>query len=203
MSEILLQTLVEKFGEYQKQLEGLQKSVEQIPDNSPILEQINHRMDQIEAKVEGIPGRISIPEQKLETLEFELMRNTDQLRQPLKQEVLHHHHLSKPVWACLAMGSIVMVMTAFLTLAWAQARQHRDADIKYRYTKLFAGPGALEYLNYVDSLYLSNPDQMRKKVTQEEDRRQEEFEKQQRLKEKKEEVKELEKETGDGKRGGR
>ena len=65
-----------------------------------------------------------------------------------------------------------MTLIVLLNLAWDQASQHMDADVKYRRMKLFG--------------------QMQKDVIQEEDRRQAELERLEKLEDNRGEVKELE-----------
>jgi hypothetical protein len=193
MSEILLETLVDKVDGYQKQAREILEKIQALPDYSSTLAQVNQRIDSIEGEIKSIPERISIPEKDLLELQKELRSHWIQLQLPLKQEVRHHHHLSKPLIVCLALVGLVMTLIVLLNLAWDQSRQHQDADIKYRRMKLFDSPGIVRYLHYVDSLYLVDPDQMRKGVVQEEDRRQAELERLEKLQEKRGEVRELEK----------
>jgi hypothetical protein len=194
MHEVLLETLVGKVADYQKQAQEIREMIKGLPDLSPALDQIGERIDRIEGAVKEIPDRIAFPESAMLDLEKELQRHRRKLEEPLKKELWHHHHISKPLLACIVLVAIVLTLMVFLESTWNQARQHRDADVKYRYLKLYGGTVLVKRLDSMDSVCLADPDGMRNEVEQEEDRRREEARKWEQLQEKKAEVKEMERE---------
>ena len=176
MSEVLLQVLVEKISAYQNQAEEIKEMIQSLPDYTPALWQANQRIDAIQAEIKNIPARISIPEKALLELKGELGAHRGQLQHPLKQQVRHHHQLSKPIWVCAGLTAIVIILISVLVLAIDQARQHKAADIKYRYLRLYSSGELLHDLDDLDGEYQATPDDLQKKVEQEEKHRQEVYE---------------------------
>jgi cell fate (sporulation/competence/biofilm development) regulator YmcA (YheA/YmcA/DUF963 family) len=61
MNEILLQTLIDKIVIQQREFQEVKELIRQVPDYAQALEQVNRRIDNVQAEVKGIPGQIPVP----------------------------------------------------------------------------------------------------------------------------------------------
>lgn len=192
MSEILLQTLVEKVTAVDKRSLETQEMIRQLPDYSGQINETNKRFDSLQIEVGSIPAQISIPGADIMELKEQLRQNTEQLKQPLQQAIRHIHHLNWPVITCMIMAGIIFSLIVLLTLAWDKTREHRDADIKYRRLKLIDDPPFQKLLHAIDSEQAVDPIGVEKRIIQAEQRQQEERETRARLERKRNEIRELE-----------
>jgi hypothetical protein len=80
-----------------------------------------------------------------------------------------------------------------LVNAWRRIDENRESDIKYRHLKLYTDKNIRDLIRYEDSIYLADPDVLRKYVIGEEARRKEKAELLLLSKEKEEESKQLKK----------
>jgi hypothetical protein len=192
MSEILLQTLVEKVTEIDKRSKDTQELIGRLPDYSEKIDQVNKHMEVLQAEVWAIPVQISIPEANIVELKEQLRQNTEQLKHPYQQVVKNVHHLHWPVITCFVLGGVILALVVFLSLAWDKIHEHRASDIKYRDLRLWGTESMQRILDSRDSEYVADPEGMVKLVTQEEQRRQEVRQAQERLEKNQKEIRELE-----------
>jgi hypothetical protein len=192
MSELLLQTLVEKVTAMDKRSQETQEMIRQLPDYSQPIEQVKDQVGVLQEMVLAVPGAIPIPAKEIKELAKHLQQHTEQLQLPLKQEVRHEHHLHWPVITCFILGGVILMLVVFLNLAWDKIHEHRAADIKYRDLKLRGNDALQRILDELDSTYLADPERMEKLVSQEEELRQAERETRERIEEKKKEIREIE-----------
>jgi hypothetical protein len=192
MSDILLQTLVEKVTAIDKRSKETQETIDKLPDYSEKINQVNKHMEVLQAEVWAIPAQVSIPEANIVELKQQLKQNTEQLKRPLQQVVKNVHHLHWPVITCFVLGGIILTQVAFLSVAWTKIHEHQAADIKYRDIRLWGTEPLQQILAARDSAYLADPEGMEKRVTQEEELRQAKRETQERIEEKKKEIREME-----------
>jgi hypothetical protein len=191
MSDILLQTLVEKITAMDKRAQDTQELIRQLPDYSQPIGQMNDQVGVLQEMVLAVPGAISIPATEIKELAKHLQQHTEQLQLPLKQEVRHVHHLHWPVITCFVLGGIILILVVFLNVAWEKIHEHQAADVKYRELRVRGNEPLQRILDQVDSDYLANPDSTEKLVAQEEQQWQEEKEIQVQLDQKKKEIQEM------------
>jgi peptidoglycan hydrolase CwlO-like protein len=191
MSEILLQTLVEKVTEIDKLTKDTHERIGLLPDYSNQIDQVNKQMEILQAEVWAIPAQVSIPEANIVELKRLLHQNTEQLKRPLQQVIRHVHHLRWPVITCFIMGGVTLSLVVFLCLAWDKIHDNQASDIKYRDLRLWGTEPLQKILDARDSAYLVDPDGMEKLVTQEEQRRHQVREVQEQLEENQKEIREL------------
>lgn len=113
------------------------------------------------------------------------------------QKVLHHHHIPKIIWA--AAGLMIALCT--ICSGWFYTGKKLDGfianDTKYRALRLDTSKKFLQqYLDFVDSVYIVNPD-MRNVILQKEEEYEMNFKRMQKAMELKEEAKKLEREAGE------
>lgn len=81
------------------------------------------------------------------------------------QTVIKHHFYFKTTGViAISFFMIIVVLTCLYLGKRKEANIRSENDIKYRYLKLNASPNLKKILRLSDSLYLFNPDSMKKKV---------------------------------------
>ena len=183
MNEILMQTLIEKSEAQQKDIQELKEIIRTSPDHQEDFARLTQKMDEVQKACREIPGLISIPEGPLQQLSGTLIRHGQQLEQPLKKEVRHHHYLDKALIATIVLSALMTVLVVLLVNAWSRIAQNKESDIKYRYLQLFGNAPVQKAIHFTDSLYIQDADSIEKSVQQEELHRKEQAEMQEKLRE--------------------
>lgn len=191
MSEVLLDTLVTAVENLDKKTNGLEDQVNRLPDHSELLQNMNGRLGTAEDEIKAMPEKIFMPLPDIVALIKSLQTHSRLLSMPLKQEVRHEHHLSKPVWACIGMSLIIIGLLFLLYYKWFEADQRKENDVKYRYLQVFQPPEGQKCLHQLDSQYTSNPDEFRKTVLRQEKIQLDSFEDFKRMQEKRQQIKDL------------
>ncbi|MES1249553.1 MAG: hypothetical protein ABUL46_02670, partial [Chitinophaga rupis] len=192
MNEVFLETLIELVTSNEKTIQETKGLVKGLPDHSQILALIGARIDRIEKEVREVPNQVSVPVAEIQALKRQLQDHSRLLAIPLKKEVRHEHHMSKPIRWYIALSLVILGLLFLLYHTWDRANHYEENDIKYRYLQVNQAPPGQAYLHEVDSLYNLNPGPFRTEVMQQEEHNKEQLEKLQRLEEQKEGVKELE-----------
>jgi len=193
MSQVLLETLVGAVDALEKKTKTMQGQINGLPDHSENLSHLDARLSATEAEVKSLPEKIFMPFHEIEMLIVELRKHRQILAIPLKQEVRHEHHLSKPVLLFIVLFLAIVGLLSLQCYTWQEADKYKENDMKYRYLEVSQPPEGQRILHLVDSLYDSNPDEFRKAVHRQEATQQEQFEDFQRVQEKQEEIKNLQK----------
>jgi hypothetical protein len=191
MSEILLESLVGAVDALEKKTKEIEDQVKGLPDHSGSIRGIDSRLVAAENDIKELPGKIFMPLPEILALTHELQNHSRLLSTPMKQEVRHEHHLSKPIVVCIVLSLFVIGLLFLEYYAWFQADQHKENDIKYRFLKVFQDSQGQKLLHDLDSQYNANPNEFRNQVTQQEKIEQERFEDFQRVQENQKEIKNL------------
>jgi len=178
MSEILLQTIIEKLGA----MESLLKQDKKNKD-----EEVFQRILEEIKKV----SILSISTNKIDELNLSIDRCCKTLERPSTNQITYKHYLHKGIWIAVTL----FFVSTFLLWEWISAindkKQFEANDIKYRALKVSGDEGLLKLLYQTDSFYNANANWMRNYVAQEEDRLIEQTKKFQLAGEKKKNVKDL------------
>ena len=191
MSEILLESLVGAVDALEKKAKEMQDQVKGLPDHSESIKGIDRRLDAAENDIKELPSKIFMPLPEILALTHELQNHSQRLSNPIKQQIRHEHHLSKPIVVCIVLSLVVIGLLFLEYYAWFQAGQHKQNDIKYRFLKVFQDSQGQKALHDLDSQYNANPDEFRNQVIQQEKIEQEQFEDFQRVQESRQEIKNL------------
>jgi hypothetical protein len=191
MSEILLDSLVRSVETLEKKTDKMQGQVNGIPDHSEFHKNVADRLGAAENDIKELPGKIFMPLPEILGLTHELQVHSQLLSTPLKQEIRHEHHLSKPIIVCIILSFVVFGLLFLEFYTWFQADQHKDNDIKYRFLKAFQDSKGQKFLHKLDSQYSANPIEFHNQVIQQEKIEQERFEDFRRVQENREEIKNL------------
>lgn len=147
MSEILLQTIIEK-------LEALEIAIlkQRNPDNDPAA--IKEIVEQIK-KMRAVHDDFSMDFNVINNLTTELKRLSDynKLQQPVSTKIEHRHHLHKGIW----ISAVLLMTVLFLSWGWLTSYGNKKVfeanDIKYRALKITENRILLNLLYETDSLY--------------------------------------------------
>lgn len=191
MSDVLWDTVVRAVEGLEKKTTGLQDQVNGLPDHTEFLRNINGRLGAAEAEIKDLPEKVFMPLPEILSLTKVLQTHSQILSMPLKKEVRHEHHLSKPVWACIVMFLVIIGLVFLELYMWFEADQHKENDIKYRYLQVFQEPEGQKYLHQLDSQYTLNPAEFRKTVIDREKIQRDSFEDFKRMQEKQQQIRDL------------
>jgi len=152
MSEILLNTLVEKAEQHHKRLDEIEQSIKLLPDYSDDVENMKKEVAILQTNVNGI----HFPKDEINELSNQLKISIATLKRPITNEHHHHHYIPKAIF--LAAGLFVFV--CLLSIGWYHTaqnlEQYKANDTKYRYLKLRGGAGLQAILYLADSVYFAN-----------------------------------------------
>jgi len=157
MSEILLQTIVEK-------LEVIELLLKQDKKNKD--EEVSKMiLDEIKRV-----STSSINSDKIDELKLSMDKCCKTVERASTNQIIYKHYLHKGIWIAI----ILFFVSIFLLLKWITAindkRQFEANDIKYRALKVSGDKVLLKLLYQTDSFYNVHADWMRKYVAKEEDR---------------------------------
>lgn len=135
----------------------------------------------------------AIPVAHIEALRLDMSKHKALFEKPLQKDVHYRHFLGRPI---LVLGGLFLLMLGLIFL-WDRARWRAEGysenDIRWRYVKLTQDSLVSKELNEAERVYQANPDQFRKDVVAEEERRQELYEKWLQVQQRYGEIDELEK----------
>jgi hypothetical protein len=146
------------------QIEALQAMPKQVAEMEALVGETKKSIDTLSAKPE-------IPEEKIELLRTDLHRHIEYFEKPVKKEIHYKHFVGRPVVVIFILVGIVAGLISWLVVSRERADRYVANDLKFRNVKLFKDAGMLRLLQEVDSGYEANPDEFRKDVQAEEDRR--------------------------------
>jgi hypothetical protein len=156
--------------------DGLLVQMERVEQNFKEIEKVmakgmevmQSRMDSYEKKMD--PDRLV---GKIERLQNDLITHTEYFAQPRRKEVHYKHFLGWPLIALIVMGFVLGGLGYLCVGAWEKARRYEDSDIKWRSARLSMEPAVTHELDSTERYFQANPEQFRKDVIAEEERRRE------------------------------
>ena len=171
MSEALINSVIDQVNAHEKKISELNEKTEQIRDYIEKLKAINNSVDTLRSDVK----KLNFPQKEMQQLSEKLERGIEIFRQPVKQEITHHHHTPKVLWAT----GILFLIVCFITIAWYQTINKLDLykanDTKYRYLKINAHESLSKQLRIIDRREREDPT-LRDRVIATEEENQEKLE---------------------------
>ena len=183
MSELLLNTIIDKLSMQSMDIDAIKEKIETLPGNLDVLKDLRTQLSSVENTIQ----KISFPEKEIRQLSIDLNRATSILHQPLKNEVVNHHHVPKLVWITAGLFLILCLVCSGWYLTNSKLENYIASDTKYRYLKLDTDNVLQKLLLITDSLYFQNP-KMRDDVIEIEEDNNERTELQQEAEEKQKEA---------------
>lgn len=153
-SDAFMEVVVKKMEAQDKKISEMAGKTNNDPDYyQPIQELI--------ASVKGLQTAFKashFPTGKLQELSTHLSLAINLLHQPMKKEVLHHHHIPKLIWITAGL----FIVFSLVCSGWYMTAEKLDGytanDTKYRHLKLYTANKRLQQeLNLADSIYHANP----------------------------------------------
>jgi len=166
MSEILLESIVEKLEGIEVFLKAINTGSSQPVDLTPILSEISA----LKKDLGDLPDKLSLHTKKLTELEVNMASLLQQLKLPLNNKIEHKHHLHKGIW--LSAGLFLVLV--FLIWGWLNTHSKLELyeanEIKYRYFKVYGNRALIKFCGQIDSVYLKDKSGFRDSVEQKEQR---------------------------------
>jgi len=170
-SMILMDTVVSKLEQQDQKIQAqekkmvrLEQQISTVPDLLAELPAIKTGMQEILSTLKNL----RFPSETMQEFSKRLSAALDLLRAPAKTNIEHHHHIPKLIWATGGLFlALCIVCSGWFTIC-NKLGEYQGGDIKYRSLKLSVDSAALVYLSRLDSLYLANPDSLRKNVEDQE-----------------------------------
>lgn len=187
MNEVLMETVIAKVENHEKKLEELEEKFSAEGAAAELLTQFTKAIDGFKDALHDL----SFPAESMKDIKGRLILTNSLLQNPPEQKVVHHHHLKRSFWIGAALFLVIVGLSVLLFDARTQINQNIESDIKYRQLRLFPDKIMAAILRKTDSLYLANPEKLRKHVIQEENHRKEQAELLQQATEKETEARQL------------
>ena len=192
MSEILLQTIVEK-------LEALSVAIlkkDTTGGDEKLYNDFVKEIKTFQPEIKMFRDSLKLNNDKISSLNQSLNNYRFQLGQPVKNNVEHRHVLHKGIWVAAILFNIALFLTIALNNSLQSKKQYKANDIKYRYLKLTGDKSSLKILFHADSLYNINAEAIIKRTLQEEQRLAKQAEMLRLADEREKELKELKRKAG-------
>ena len=115
MSEILLQTIIEKLETLEKTQQELKSKIEAVPEYTKEFKDLQERLRMTQMDLKSVPQQISIPVSDIVSLKETITKLRIELKQPLQQKVKHIHYTSKPLLACIVLVMIIVGLCIWIS----------------------------------------------------------------------------------------
>ena len=115
MSEILLQTIVEKLETLEKSQQELKSKIDAVPEYSKEFKDLQERLRMTQMDIKSMPQQISIPLSDIVSLKETITKLKIELKEPLTQKVKHIHYTSKPLLACIVLVMIIVGLCVWIS----------------------------------------------------------------------------------------
>jgi len=160
MSEILLQTIVEKLESLKI---ALLKESNSGKDEA-LQNQILKGFKDFQSEVATFASQLNTNSETLLGFSKEVNSLRLNLGNPIQNQVRHTHHFHKLVWVTVSL----FLITTLLAYGWMNCSNEKEVfeanDIKYRYWKVDSNASLLKITYYTDSLYNLDKESFRKQV---------------------------------------
>lgn len=171
MSEVLMQTIVDKLNDMEDEIKRIKEQMPTIPDYSAQLASINQSLTQAQVSIARLPQQLKFPTGAVYTLTQHLDINNDLLRRPPRQEVRHYHHLTTGIIISSTLVLLLAICVCWIYNLYDKQNNYKANDIKYRYLKLQEIKPLQALLYETDSLYRKRGKAITDSVIQQEEAR--------------------------------
>lgn len=138
-----------KIENHDQRIINVEQKVNAIPDNTPQLIEIKNKITELINMV----SRITFPKKEIQDLSSNLNTSVGLLKQPVENNVKHHHYVSKGIIisACLFFLLCLVSMGWYITIG--VLKKYKENDIKYRFLQVQTNKSLRQVLFITDSLY--------------------------------------------------
>ena len=191
-SHAFMEVAIHKMEKQDKRMENIEAFIKKQTENNAEIKQLVAAIGSLKEDIHNT----GLSEKKISALSMQIDRLLDRLNTASVQKVEHHHHVPKIIWAT----AILMITLCMVSTGWFYTGKKLSGfianDTKYRAIRLDTAQKSLQqYLDYIDSAYIKNPN-MRRAIIQKEKEYQTNFYRLQKALLLKEEAKKLEREAG-------
>ena len=165
MSDILLQTIVDKLEALESILTTSKPQIIEA-DNGSLQECIKQQTIEVSTKINALSETLTFPKETISQLTQRLQSLSVSLKQPLRKEIRHEHHINTGIIVCICLVVILACCGCWIYNLHNDTKAYKANDIKYRYVKM--NIDNVHLLSKVDSLYNVAGDQMIQEVKKQE-----------------------------------
>jgi hypothetical protein len=178
--------VIDKVDAHEKKINELGEKTAQLPDYTERFNAIDNSVNSLRSDIQ----KMNFPQKEMHQLSNKLEAGIEIFTQPIQQNLNHHHHAPKVLWAT----GILFLVVCIVSIGWYQTINKLDLykanDTKYRYLKLNAYEGLSKQLRIIDKREREDPT-LRDRVIATEEENQAKLETLQRAIEMEKEAKEL------------
>jgi hypothetical protein len=149
MSDLLLNTIIDRLNSQAQTIDRLKENVENLPDKFEKLNDIARQTNSIQDNIQ----KISFPEKELRQLSLSLNQAITIFQRPQKNEVVNHHHVPKLIWITAGLFIVLCLVCSGWYMTSDKLENFVANDTKYRYLKLNSNPALQKLLSITDSMY--------------------------------------------------
>jgi hypothetical protein len=165
--------LIRKLPDHKESIHGWDKQLEKLQERTGELDQcikdMTKSFDQRVAEMRVQLGGV-------DSLRVALERHAELFEKPLEKTVHYRHFLGQPLYVLGGTWLLVCLLVYFWMRTGVRAGQFTANDSKWRYLKLTHDSAVLHAAQKIERDYLAAPEDFKKLVSDEEERRTEEFE---------------------------
>lgn len=188
----MLKALINKVVDLGAEVRGAVEVIRQLPDHKESIQAWGKQLKKLEEHI-GKLDQCSVDMTKsfdqrvagmhvqldgVESLRLALERHAELFEKPLEKTVHYRHFLGKPLYVLGGTWLLLCVLVYFWMRTGVRADQFSANDSKWRYLKLTHDSAVLHAAQKIERDYLSAPEDFKKLVSDEEERRNEEVENQ-------------------------
>jgi hypothetical protein len=188
MSEVLLNSMIDKLDTQDRRINELAEKLEHFSRQEQVLNVVDKKIEAVKSLVE----KISFPEDDMRELSNSMVTSVALLKQPVQQTIIHHHHTPKIIWVTAALFLVICLVSSGWFITANNLNAYKANDTKYRYLKLQTNQSLSSVLSTTDSLY-NKDEKMREAVLAKEEQNEQDFKMLQRAIQMEKEAKELKK----------
>ncbi len=153
MSELLLNTIIDKLSMQSMDINAIREKVENLPVNLDVIKDLQTQLSLVENTIQKMP----FPEKEVKQLSFDLNRVISILQQPVKNEVVNHHHVPKLIYITAGLLLLLCIICSGWYTTHDKLQNYIAGDTKYRYLKLDTDRTLQGLLFFTDSFYNIHP----------------------------------------------
>jgi hypothetical protein len=175
MNEEILVAFVEKFDQFDKRIQVLEKKIDSIPNLSEEFGSVRGDLREMKMEVKSLPSQLSIPESSINILNENVLKAIELFKKPPAQKVKNIHYLSKPLIFIFIPVGIIIWLCLWLRDDMDIISRMKENDLKYRTIILSPDNNLTRVIHEADSLYIQNPTKLNENVKTAETYRLEKF----------------------------
>ena len=186
MSEEVTKAIIEKANRHEEEIQEIKFRLQQESVAIEIVKELKPKVDELIATLKNL----KFPEFEMKQLSTNLKTGIAILKEPVTNNVVHHHHFPKISFITAGLFLVVCILSTGWYMTGKTINEYKDNDTKWRYFKLLNNESVQRLANVIDTLSVQSSN-FRDSVIQAESNLLKQRELKKQIEEKEEEVKDL------------